>query len=58
MRKIRVLSIIVCILMIMCALAGCARGDKDANARLEGQTRAMLDALLAGDDDGAYYPCP
>ncbi len=54
MKKHRILLCFVCILMIMCALAGCARGDKDANARLEGQTRAMLDALLAGDDDGAY----
>ena len=40
--------------MILCVFAGCARGDKDANARLEGYTRAMLDALLAGDDDAAY----
>lgn len=54
MKKHRILPIIVCIFMIMCALTGCARGDKDANARLEAGTRAMLDALLAGDDDGAY----
>ena len=54
MKKYRILLCFVCILMIMCALAGCARGDKDANARLEGHTRAMLDALMLGDEDGAY----
>lgn len=54
MKKHRFLLIIVCIFMIMCALAGCAQGDKDANARLEGHTRTMLDALLSGDDEGAY----
>ena len=42
--------------MIMCALSACAQGDKDANARLENSTRAMLDALLA-DDHAAAYEC-
>lgn len=54
MKKYRVLLIIVCIFMILCAFTGCAQGDKDANARLEASTRNMLDALLAGQDDGAY----
>ena len=54
MRKIRVLTIILCIFMILCALSGCAQGDKDANARLENETREMLDALLAGKEASAY----
>ena len=54
MRKIRVLTIILCIFMILCALSGCAQGDKDANARLENSTREMLDALLAGKEASAY----
>ena len=40
--------------MILCALTGCAQGDKDANARLEAETRTMLDSLLAGDYAAAY----
>ncbi len=40
--------------MVLCALSGCAQSDKDANARLESATRAMLDALLVADEDGAY----
>ncbi len=40
--------------MIMCVLSGCAQGDKSANARLEQGTRALLDALLSGDEEGAY----
>ena len=54
MKKYRVLLIIVCIFMMLCALSGCAQGDKDANARLETATRSMLDALLSDDADGAY----
>ena len=54
MKKHRILLCFVCILMIMCALSGCTQGDKDANARLESHTRAMLDALMLGDEDGAY----
>lgn len=54
MKKHRILLTLVCIFMILCMLSGCAQGDKDANARLEENTRAMLDALLLGDEDGAY----
>ena len=38
----------------MCALTGCAQDDKDANARLESETRAMIDALLSGDEQVLY----
>ena len=54
MKKFRILTILLCIFMIMCALTGCAQDDKDANARLESETREMIDALLAHNEAGAY----
>ena len=54
MKKIRVLTIILCILLVLCALCGCSREDTEANARLEAHTRGMLDALMVGDVALAY----
>lgn len=54
MKKYNVLLCFVCILAILCGLSSCSRGDKDANTRLEENTRAMLDALLLGDENAAY----
>lgn len=54
MRKIRILTIILCVLSVLSLLTACSREDKAANARLETATRGMLDAILADDAEGAY----
>ena len=53
-KKTRVLTIILCILLALCTLCGCSKEDAEANSRLEAQTRGMLDALMAGDVSLAY----
>lgn len=54
MKKIRVLSIILCVFALFSLLTGCSREDEAANARLETATRGMLDAIIADDADLAY----
>jgi hypothetical protein len=54
LKKIRILTTILCILSVLLALSGCAKQNEEANARLEEQTRGMIDALLADDSAKAY----
>ena len=54
LKKIRILTTILCIVAVLLSLSGCAKEDEAANARLEAQTRGMIDALLADDAATAY----